>query len=306
MQMQFRRLASTDEFSMTVDVVRWCGRGCVAFMTSIVVVVIVAKLFASPMPMVASDRHGRAQIHYMTIEHGEPRVVDILPQVEAVRVSTDPQSGYVIHHNGEDVYLPQVEQETSCWESSHAALEQPLSWSPDGGRVAYASRLAFDVSLFVMDIRDGQVNRLTQHAQNDKHPAWSPDGQQIAYASYRGGNWDIYVLDADGGEPRRLTTHTGYDHQPVWSPDGRQIAFASRRDGNWDIYMMPIEGGATRRLTSDAASDGCPAWSASGGQILFVSDRTGHRELHVADLSGQVVRLTNRAYTGQDSQAPAQ
>ncbi|MCA9797441.1 MAG: PD40 domain-containing protein [Candidatus Eremiobacteraeota bacterium] len=55
-------------------------------------------------------------------------------------------------------------------------------WSPDGGRIAFASNKdGGDFDLFVMDANGKNVERVS-HLRGDEHaPAWSPDGHSLAF-----------------------------------------------------------------------------------------------------------------------------
>ena len=43
----------------------------------------------------------------------------------------------------------------------------------------------FDV--FILDLKSGRIDRVTQGKGSNLDPTWSPDGRLIAYASSRGG-----------------------------------------------------------------------------------------------------------------------
>jgi TolB protein len=71
----------------------------------------------------------------------------------------------------------------------------------------------------VVNVANGDSERLTDNQHNDWDPAWSPDGRCIAVTSEVDGNRDIYVLNAETGEIVRQLTYDGaIDWLPDWSP----------------------------------------------------------------------------------------
>jgi dipeptidyl-peptidase-4 len=127
------------------------------------------------------------------------------------------------------------------------AKEAPesLAW-PDavdsiGKRVVYI--LAGD--LFMVDLEDSKVKRLTQTPAEEESVTFSPDNQWISFIR---GN-DIYVIDVSTGAEKQLTTGSSdtllngklswvyweevYDHTAVpytWSPDSSAIAYLQTDD----------------------------------------------------------------------------
>jgi Tol biopolymer transport system component len=98
------------------------------------------------------------------------------------------------------------------------------AWSPDGQRIAFASRRAVDgkvnTDIYVMDAYGSAVKRLTHTSAYDWDPAWSPDGGQLAYKSFppREGApgapaQGIYVMNADG------SGHQAHAHRLCRAPD---------------------------------------------------------------------------------------
>lgn len=89
--------------------------------------------------------------------------------------------------------------------------------------------------LWLVDLRDSQVRRLTDGDWDDDWPAWSPDGKALVFVSNRTPEreWNaaselwFLALDAEGQVSELRPVVTG-SHvallRPVWSPDGQRIA----------------------------------------------------------------------------------
>jgi Tol biopolymer transport system component len=78
----------------------------------------------------------------------------------------------------------------------------PPTWSPDGRAVAFAGMVGGFTDLFVYNIADSRLRRLTHDSYAVLQPAWSPDGRRIAFATDRF-TTDLPTLDAG---PYRLAT----------------------------------------------------------------------------------------------------
>jgi TolB protein len=143
------------------------------------------------------------------------------------------------------------------------------TWSPDGGRVAYASWGRIEV----VNVQDGALTQvLSDSTRSAGYPAWSPDGNSIAFldrpdescppASCGGAQpFDVlHVMNADGSGRRQFTT--GPTGVPRWSTDGRTVLV--RISGG--LVAVPIDGSAAQ-LLSRIAGDG--ALSPDGQWIAY-------------------------------------
>jgi endoglycosylceramidase len=207
----------------------------------------------------------------------------------ATALASEPRVAFESTRDGNfELYLTDEAGSEPARLTRGAAVDAFPSWSPDGGRVAFASDRT-DANSDIWSMLDDGSNpvRLTDDPAIDTFPAWSPDGSRIAFASGRGGESEIWVMEGSGADERRLTSAPGVDTQPAWSPDGRRIAFVSYRSSHSDLYLMDSDGGNLERLTEDEAVESWPAWSpdgesiaiGAGGIVLLRADGSGRRVL---------------------------
>jgi Tol biopolymer transport system component len=180
-------------------------------------------------------------------------------------------------------------------------LPNPLQWSPDGKRLAFASYDSLDGEISLINADGTGLVSLTSNLDEDYGPVWSPDGSQIAYChkSYETQANQIQIIDSQGGLPRTLISK-GWD--PHWSPDGKEIAFVSQDDDLQDIYIISADRSHIRLLPTVKGDTSEPAWSPDGSQIAYTSctDDTQRCQLRLIQADGsqdhELVPLETVAY----------
>ena len=76
---------------------------------------------------------------------------------------------------------------------------------PDGLKVAFISRRDGQREIYVMEIENRNLSRVTKKLGRNSYPVWSPDGTRIAFMSDRNGDEAIYIMNSDGTNLTRLT-----------------------------------------------------------------------------------------------------
>lgn len=147
--------------------------------------------------------------------------------------------------------------------------------SPDGSRIAFASRRNGYWDLYLLELASGEVSRVTDTPEYEGAPSWSPDGQWLVYECTLDDNLEICIRTA--GDPAqaaiRLTNHIAADHSPAWAPGGRQVAFVSNRSGQDDIWLADLDIPGEERYhnlsNSATTQEAHPAWSPDGTHLAW-------------------------------------
>ena len=155
------------------------------------------------------------------------------------------------------------------------------AWAPDDTAIAFSGQRGGLTDLYVFDLQQNQLRRLTSDAFADLQPAWSPDGRRLAFATDRFtsdiaklsfGAYQVGVLDVASGRVERLVSAPGKQINPHWSPDGGSIYFISDREGVSNVYRATSSGGDTSQITTIATGvSGITALSPA----LAVASRAG-------------------------------
>jgi dipeptidyl aminopeptidase/acylaminoacyl peptidase len=172
-----------------------------------------------------------------------------------------------------------------------------LSWSPDGQKVLFASKIPDPNALPVGDS--------IPYIVTEKSPAvgvWAPV-MRYMFGGWRyekgKSSWDAYptsaamritnevvqlcIADMATGEVVQLTHDSAGAFDAAWSPDGTAIVFESNEGAPMmasrlratNLYTVRADGSGRTALTSGAARKYFPVWSADGRTIAYQNAPSG-------------------------------
>jgi Tol biopolymer transport system component len=197
---------------------------------------------------------------------------------------------------------------TNNFEELHL-LTPGMSWSPDGKRLALATKAGEQDAITIIDVNSGDQQKLTFGLDGIASVEWSPKGDLLAFVGYKAQQSDIYIYNFSTKALTNLTDDIFSDSFPAWSPDGRTIYFSSDRGsavnggavmrGNsfeqLDVFSMSVETRTLTRITEWQHSDEtAKVISPDGKRMLVVSDRNGINNVYDINLeNGQFKPVTN-------------
>jgi Tol biopolymer transport system component len=191
-----------------------------------------------------------------------------------------------------DIYVINGDSSQMLRLSNTPAEESGVQFSPDGLKLAFLAEQDGEKALFVMNIGEGEPQRLTS-GYNIRHFDWSPDGKQLVFAA-RDPKTGVYELPAGGGEPTELVTGTEDYYAPAWSPEGTQIAYLAGDKDLRKIHLISADGGEQETLTSSSYEELYAAvWSPDGKEIAFSGKANKQSDINLINLSDKsILQLT--------------
>ncbi len=191
--------------------------------------------------------------------------------------------------------------------------------SPDGNRIVFTSGRTGNGDLYLYDLVQGTLRRLTSSGDTDFFPRWSPDGSDIVYTTGGKQSHDIHIIRNAGTSEEREEVLVKWffdDMLPSYSPDGRNISFYTtyneERDPfntkRWGIMIVPSDGtspAAGNELThffhvGDIIKDNTQgmAWFPDSRHILYAKNiDSDYNPIYIYDIEEQSEKLVE---TGTD------
>ncbi|HEY3251696.1 MAG TPA: DPP IV N-terminal domain-containing protein, partial [Ignavibacteria bacterium] len=120
------------------------------------------------------------------------------------------------------------------------------SFSSDGKIIIFP---AIDMSgksdLYIFEIKQGKLTRLTNDYYDDRDPDISPDGKSIVFSSDRtsygyNNRYNLFLYNLENNSISYLTSGDEIDYSPQYSPNGKKIVFTSTIGGVQNIWIKEL------------------------------------------------------------------
>ncbi len=162
---------------------------------------------------------------------------------------------------------------------------QTLALSPDGKQLAVSIVATGEQQVWIKQLPDGPLSKLTFDGQFNTRPTWHPDGQTVGFTSSA---LAFAAVRADGSaQPTVLVTDTTRSgvQEAVWS-----------KDGTWIVYRTTSRDILARRTTGDTTAVSLlqtptfqeiePTLSPDGQWLAYASNESGRFEIYVRPFPG--------------------
>ena len=159
--------------------------------------------------------------------------------------------------------------------------------SPDGKRVAIASRRVGDQQLGVFDRDTSALTNFVADGSLNASPAWMPDGKSLIFDSYGASRTrGIYRIAADGRSAPELVTGTALTSHVTSVAAGYAAVTVNDPATSTDVWLLNLGDNQMRPFKRTAAAERQGSLSPDGHWLAYASNEAGRSEVYVEPLPG--------------------
>ncbi len=188
--------------------------------------------------------------------------VSIAPKGESVAVSvTD------IASQNTDVWTHDLQRGNAKRLTFDPAQDSVPIWSPDGGRLLFASNRRDYNDLYVKNSDGAQEEKNILRSDVDKFPNdWSRDGRYILYTQ----GTDLGFVALPELKDSLFLKAPSVLRNGQFSPDGKWVAYSSNETGKWEIYVTSFPAPRGKWQVSVGGGEQ-PRWRGDGKELFYLS-----------------------------------
>jgi Tol biopolymer transport system component len=171
--------------------------------------------------------------------------------------------------NTRDLWIFDVDRGVRTRFTSDPAEDVAPVWSPDGGRIAFASNRKGHYDVWEKSASGLTMETLLVSDATEKYPtSWLPDGRRLLV-------WSFDVMTNATGlsifSPDRKVP-TPFLSSPAspgrLSPDGKWVAYSSIESGRSEVYVVPFPM-ASRKVQVSTAGGTLPRWRSDSRELFY-------------------------------------
>ncbi|HWS71355.1 MAG TPA: DPP IV N-terminal domain-containing protein, partial [Thermoanaerobaculia bacterium] len=225
--------------------------------------------------------------------------------------SLSPDASEVVFVSSGDLWIASANGGDAHLLVAHAANETRPLWSPDGTRIAFVSDRTGNGDIYVLDLGNANLTRLTYDDASEQVDGWSRDGQWIYFSSGTqeiAGMNDVFRVRSTGGTPMPVSNER-YTNEffAAPAPDGKQVALVARGNASaqwWrhghshldesELWLLEdADAHRYRKLTPGGAKHLWPMWTPDAKTLFYMSDEDGNENLWSLEVaSGKSTKRT--------------
>jgi len=224
-----------------------------------------------------------------------------VPVIEGLAMANPPRGWHSISKTGTLAYVAGGVSDnlTPVWVARDGtAVEIDPDWrttglvysvalSPNADRLAISVQASAAIrDLWVKQLDEGPLSRLTFEGSVNRRASWSSDGQSLTFISNRAGQSDLWTKRAGGsGSAEILLDREGAVSEAFFSSDGTWLIYREIgiNSGISDIFAIQpgVDSVPIPIVVRSGFNAHSPALSPDGRWLVYVSDESGQEEVYV-------------------------
>ncbi|MDQ7032573.1 MAG: hypothetical protein Q9M37_07660 [Desulfonauticus sp.] len=160
-----------------------------------------------------------------------------------------------------DIYLLDKQLKIEKALVKHWGIDISPCFDQSGSKMVFTSSRLGNPHIFLFNLHNNQVERITYEGNYNTSAVISPDGRLIVFSRLTPEGHRIFVHDLKTGQEKQITFGPGNDEEPFVSSDGYFVVFTSNRSGKYKLYYTTINGDGPYLIPTNNISTFSPSWS---------------------------------------------